>query len=227
MDATANAFPDWVEVAFNGSKTIDEVDVFSLQDAWANPSEPTAALTFTAYGLADFTVQYWTGTAWQAVPGGVIRNNTLVWRSLTFAAVTTTKIRVLTERGLNAFSRVVEIEAYAGGSGGGGGGTTNLPPIVTLTSPGNGATLTAPATVALGATASDPDGTVRDVTFYANGAVGGHGHHESVQRRRGRASAAGTYTVTAVATDTGGRGDDVRGGADHGQRDTAARRAAA
>ena len=57
MDATANAFPDWVEVAFNGSKTIDEVDVFSLQDAWANPSEPTASLTFTAYGLADFTVQ--------------------------------------------------------------------------------------------------------------------------------------------------------------------------
>ena len=99
MDATANAFPDWVEVPFNGSKTIDEVDVFSLQDAWANPSEPTATLTFTAYGLADFTVQYWTGTAWQAVPGGVIRDNTLVWRSLTFAAVTTTKIRVLTERG--------------------------------------------------------------------------------------------------------------------------------
>ena len=58
MDATANAFPDWVEVAFNGSKTIDEVDVFSLQDAWANPSEPTATQTFTAYGLADFTVQY-------------------------------------------------------------------------------------------------------------------------------------------------------------------------
>ena len=58
MDATANAFPDWVEVTFNGSKTIDEVAVFSLQDAWANPSEPTASLTFTAYGLADFTVQY-------------------------------------------------------------------------------------------------------------------------------------------------------------------------
>ena len=112
MDATANAFPDWVDVTFNGSKTIDEVDVFSLQDAWANPSEPTATLTFTAYGLADFTVQYWTGTAWQAVPGGVVRNNTLVWRSLTFAPVTTTRIRVLIESALNTFSRVVEIEVY-------------------------------------------------------------------------------------------------------------------
>jgi len=112
MDATANAFPDWVEVAFNGSKSIDEVDIVSLQDGWANPIEPTSGQTFTAYGVADFTVQYWTGSAWQAVSGGVIRNNTLVWRQLTFTAVTTTKIRLLVERGLNTFSRVVEIEAY-------------------------------------------------------------------------------------------------------------------
>ncbi len=29
-----NTFPDWVEVDFNGSKTIDEVDVFSVQDSY-------------------------------------------------------------------------------------------------------------------------------------------------------------------------------------------------
>ena len=112
-DATPGVFPDWVEVAFAGTRTIDEVDVFSPQDAWGNPVEPTGTQTFFGYGLVDFTVQYWTGTAWQAVPGGVIRGNTLVWRRLTFAPVTTTRIRVLVEQTPGAYSRIVEIEAYA------------------------------------------------------------------------------------------------------------------
>jgi len=112
MDATASDFPDWIEVAFTASTTIDEVDVIGLQDAWATPVEPTATQTSSAYGLVDFTVQYWTGTAWQAVPGGVVRGNNLVWRRLTFAALTTSRIRVLVEQAPVAFSRVVEIEAY-------------------------------------------------------------------------------------------------------------------
>ena len=100
-------------------------------------------------------------------------------------------------------------------------GGTNVPPIVTLTSPANGATLTAPATVALGATASDPDGTVRDVTFYANGSVGGHGHHESVQRHLD-GHGGGDLHDHRGGHRPGGRGDDVHGGADHGDHDTAA-----
>ena len=52
---------------FAGSKTIDEVDVFSVQDNYASPVEPTAGMTFTRYGLVDFTVQYWDGTQWLAV----------------------------------------------------------------------------------------------------------------------------------------------------------------
>ena len=40
-DATANAFPDWVEIDFNGSKTIDRVIVYTLQDNYPNPIEPT------------------------------------------------------------------------------------------------------------------------------------------------------------------------------------------
>ena len=56
-DGTYGSFPDWLEVAFNGSKTIDEVDVFSIQDSYNNPIEPTAATTVTFLGAADFTVQ--------------------------------------------------------------------------------------------------------------------------------------------------------------------------
>jgi hypothetical protein len=111
-DATANAWPDWLEVDFAGAKTIDEVDVFSVQDNVYAPVEPTTTMTFTRYGLTDFIVQYWNGTQWLAVPGGTVSGNTLVWRQITFGAVTTTKIRVLIASALDTWSRVTEVEAY-------------------------------------------------------------------------------------------------------------------
>jgi hypothetical protein len=86
-DATAGAFPDWLEIDFAGDKTIDEIDVFSVQDAYQTPDNPTLATTFTLYGLRDFEVQYWTGAAWQAVPSGAITGNTHVWRQVTFPAL--------------------------------------------------------------------------------------------------------------------------------------------
>ena len=42
-DGTLNVWPDWLEVRFNGLQTIDEVDVFTLQDTFAAPVEPTPA----------------------------------------------------------------------------------------------------------------------------------------------------------------------------------------
>src|SRR5262249_13909576 len=42
----------------------------------------------------------------------------------------------------------------------------NTPPTVSLTSPANGATYTAPATIPLTATAGDVDGLVTQVSFY-------------------------------------------------------------
>ena len=40
-DATANTYPDWVQITFNGAKTIDHVVVYTLQDNYASPVEPT------------------------------------------------------------------------------------------------------------------------------------------------------------------------------------------
>ena len=97
---------------FAGAKTIDEFDVFSVQDNWSAPVEPTPTMTFTRFGVSDFTVQYWNGAQWVAVPGGIVSGNTLVWRQITFAAVTTTKIRVLITAALDTWSRVTEVEAY-------------------------------------------------------------------------------------------------------------------
>ena len=45
------------------------------------------------------------------MPGGVIRNNNLVWRAITFAPITTRRIRVLAERAADGWSRLTEVEA--------------------------------------------------------------------------------------------------------------------
>jgi hypothetical protein len=113
-DGTPNASPDWIEVDFNGSKSIGEVDVFSMQDNYSAPVDPTPTMTFTSWGLRGFEVQYWTGTAWADVPGGAIANNSLVWRQVMFAAITTSKIRVYITAALNGYSRVIEVEAWGG-----------------------------------------------------------------------------------------------------------------
>ena len=91
-DATADAFPDWVQITFNGSKTIDRVVVYTLQDNYTSPVEPTDTLTFSRYGITDFTVQGWNGAAWITL--ATVTGNNLVKRTVTFTAFTTDRIRV-------------------------------------------------------------------------------------------------------------------------------------
>src|SRR5712691_5881450 len=112
-DSSYGTFPDWVEVDFNGSKTIDEVDVFTIQDNYSSPSEPTETMTFSTYGLTGYDVQYWDGSAWVTVPGGSITGNNKVWKKISFSAVTTSKIRVVTNAAIdNGYSRMTEVEAW-------------------------------------------------------------------------------------------------------------------
>jgi subtilisin family serine protease len=76
----------------------------------------------------------------------------------------------------------------------------NSPPSVQLTSPANGASYTAPATIALAASASDPDGTVAQVAFYSGQTL--IGTDPSAPFSFSWANVApGSYTLTAVATD--------------------------
>jgi hypothetical protein len=110
VDSTSTIYPDWVQITFNGQKTIDEIDVISGSN---NMSVlPTSTSTFTQNGITAFDVQYWNGTAWVTVPGGSITGNNLVWRQITFPAVTTDRIRVQVNASLGNYSRIVEIEAY-------------------------------------------------------------------------------------------------------------------
>ncbi len=116
-DATANTYPDWLQVNFNGSKSIDEIDVFTLQDNFSNPSEPTESMTFSQYGIVDFQVQYWNGLGWQTVSGGSITGNNKVWKKINFSQITTSKIRVNVTSALASNGRITEVEAWGPGPG--------------------------------------------------------------------------------------------------------------
>jgi RHS repeat-associated protein len=119
LDNTFNSFPDWIEISFNGSKTISEIDVITQQDDSQNPVEPTLSQIFSLYGITAFDVQYWNGSAWATVPGGSVTGNNKVWRQFSFAPITTSKIRVMVNAGVdNVYSRVVEVEAWTGASSG-------------------------------------------------------------------------------------------------------------
>ena len=89
------------------------------------------------------------------------------------------------------------------GTVGGGGGSSNQAPSVSLTSPTSGATFTEPATISLQATASDPDGTVVQVDFTQGGTLLGSATASPYSIAWSNV-AAGSYTLTAVATDDQG-----------------------
>jgi hypothetical protein len=111
-DATPNVFPDTLDVTFNGSKTISEIDLFSLQDNVQNPTDPTPSMTFNNNGVRSFEAQYWNGSAWQTIPGATVAGNNLVWRQVPFAPITTSKIRIQITQSAFAYSCVAEVEAW-------------------------------------------------------------------------------------------------------------------
>jgi hypothetical protein len=82
-------------------------------------------------------------------------------------------------------------------------GSTNQPPAVALTVPANGATYTAPAHIGIAANASDADGTIARVDFY-QGSTLIASDTTSPYIVAWHNVPAGTYSLTAVATDNGG-----------------------
>ena len=83
------------------------------------------------------------------------------------------------------------------------GAPVNTAPTVALTAPVSGAGFTAPATIALAASASDSDGTVAKVEFF-NGTTKLGEDTASPYAYNWTGVAAGGYTLTAKATDNSG-----------------------
>ena len=111
-DNTNGVYPDWVQIAFSGAKTIDRVIVYTLQDNFAAPIQPLDSTTFSLYGVTDYNVQVWDGAAWISPPGMVVvSGNNRVKRTVSFTPTTTSMIR-LNITGANGYSRLTEIEAW-------------------------------------------------------------------------------------------------------------------
>ena len=81
--------------------------------------------------------------------------------------------------------------------------TSNQPPAVSLTAPANGATFTAPATITVSADASDSDGSIAKVDFFAGTTLIGTDTTSPYSISWSNVLA-GTYSLTAVATDNAG-----------------------
>jgi chitodextrinase len=86
-----------------------------------------------------------------------------------------------------------------------GGGTNpgNVSPVVSISSPAGGASFTAPASVTISASATDADGSIAKVDFY-NGSTKLGTATASPYSYTWGSIAAGTYSLTAIATDNGG-----------------------
>jgi hypothetical protein len=82
-------------------------------------------------------------------------------------------------------------------------GNSNASPSVSITAPANNASFTAPATVNITANAADTDGSIANVKFY-NGTTLLNTDNTSPYSFSWTSVAAGTYSITAVATDNGG-----------------------
>jgi hypothetical protein len=118
-DGTRGVYPDMLEVDFPVSQSINEIDVVTLQNNWKTAGPPDLTTPATGEGILDFEVQYWndTASAWVAIPGcpasgNCVTNNDKAVRQFTFAALVTTKIRVVVNNARNNYSRIVELEAY-------------------------------------------------------------------------------------------------------------------
>ena len=90
---------------------------------------------------------------------------------------------------------------YVGDCDGGGGGD-NENPSVSITSPANGSTYTEGDNISIAASAADTDGTISKVEFFRNGTK--IGEDTSSPYQVNWTSLAGSYTLTAKATDNDG-----------------------
>jgi RHS repeat-associated protein len=146
-----------------------------------------SASTTTAAGWLAFNVT--TGVA--AMSAGAANNG---WRLVPTAGATNAKSFHSREYTTNTTLRPKLAITYT---------VPNVPPTVNLTAPVNGATATAPATIALAATAADSDGTITKVEFYRGATLIATDTTAPFTGTDANV-AAGTYSYTAKAYDNAG-----------------------
>lgn len=101
----------WLQVDFGQARTIDQVWVFGAQLNFGTPVSPAEGM-ITNYAPHTYQVQIWDGAAWVTVAN--VADNNLVWRKVSFAAVTTTSFRLYITVGsiwAASYCMITEVEA--------------------------------------------------------------------------------------------------------------------
>ncbi|NML21757.1 cellulase family glycosylhydrolase [Pseudoflavitalea sp. G-6-1-2] len=133
----------------------------------------------------------WTTAATNRVSSGTSLN----LETFNFTPVTGKYVRIVGHgNSVNAWNSYTEVKINQT--------TGNVAPTVSITSPANNASFTAPASVNITATAADTDGTISKVEFF-NGATKLGEATSSPYAYSWSNVAAGSYTLTAKATDNG------------------------
>jgi hypothetical protein len=176
-------------VAFQRRKTAGGVSSHT-----AGPSTGTAIFVRLQRSGSTITGSYsWDGVNWATVGSDTISLGNTVYVGV-----------ALTSRSPSAYSTAYfSNPTISGGSAAPAPPAGNQAPQVSLTSPTTGATFSAPASISMVATASDPDGTVSVVEFYSGPYLLGS-DTTSPYTFTWPGIPSGTYSLTAVARDTAG-----------------------
>jgi regulation of enolase protein 1 (concanavalin A-like superfamily)/uncharacterized protein (DUF2141 family) len=193
------------------SKATATIDSFKLTQPSAPPNQPPAvSITSPAAGASFTAPANITVTATASDPenrlgrvefyGGSTRFGsvtaapfTATWSSVPAGTYALTAVAFDLD-GASTTSQPVTVNVSS---------TPNQPPTIGLSSPTNGSAFTAPATIAIAASAADPDGTVAKVEFY-NGTTLLGTDTTSPYSFSWTNVAAGTYTLKAIAYDNTG-----------------------
>jgi cytochrome c peroxidase len=184
--------------------SLTEVEVFGPQTVapTVTMTSPTAGASFTAPAAMTLTadatgsiarVEFFNGAS--KIGEDLSAPYSFSWNGVAAGSYSITA-RATSTTGTIVNSSAVNVTVTAPAA-------ANQPPTVSISSPTAGASFTAPASVTINATAADADGTIARVEFF-NGTTKLGEDLTSPYSFAWTGVAAGTYSITAVATDNAG-----------------------
>ena len=174
------ADPQWIYVDLGATYSINRVKI-----------------TWEAAKGKDYQIQVTNDTSNWGTPAKSVTGNNALINDHTDIAAAGRYVRIYGTARTSAYGySIYELEVYGTSSG-------NLSPTVSLTAPVNNASFTAPASIALTANAADSDGSITKVEFYQGATYLGV-DNTAPYTFTWTGVAAGTYSLTAKATDNGG-----------------------
>lgn len=114
-DSTRGVFPDSLAVTLKRSFAVQRVVVFTVQNDFSNPVEPTPTQTCTLYGVKDFSIETLDADGVTWTTQATVLNNTLCKREVVLPVlVRTSGVRIVVNASHDGlFSRIVELEVFS------------------------------------------------------------------------------------------------------------------